>query len=59
MMTRFFEGPTPKKNLFEKLAPFEKFRSSRKEEAKPGGITLFTALNLAQCNSFPRLSDFP
>jgi len=34
MLTRFFEGPTPG-NI--KLAPFERFRYSGKEEAKPGG----------------------
>ena len=34
MLTRFFEGPTPGKI---KLTPFDKFRSSGEEEARPGG----------------------
>jgi len=36
MPTQFFEGQLREK-LLEKLAPFEKFRSTRKEEARTGG----------------------
>ena len=36
MLKQIFEGPTPGK-LLGKLDPFEKFWSSGKEEARPGG----------------------
>ena len=48
----FFWGATSGKFLFENLTPFEKFRSSRMEEARPGGGIMNMRLHFFSCEPY-------